>query len=50
VFVVGGVRIDGVRCWRFKDRGWMMIVVEGVRMDGVCCLMCKDRWCLVFEV
>jgi len=49
VFGVGGVRIEDVRCWRFKDRGWM-IVVEGVRMDDVCCLMCKDRWRLVLEV
>ena len=49
MFVVG-VRIDSFRCWRFKNRGWMVFVVGGVRVDGVCCLMCKDRWCLVMEV
>ena len=43
MFGVGGVRIDGVRCWRFKDGGWMMFFVEGVGIDGVCFLMCKDR-------
>ena len=48
MFVVGGVRIDGVCCWRCKVRwclllevlGWMMFVV------GVC----KDGWRLLFEL
>ena len=36
MFVVGGVRLDGVCCWRCKDKGWMVFVV-GVRIDGICC-------------
>jgi len=47
VFGDGGVRIDGVRCWKFKDRGWMMFVVGCVRIDDVCCWRCKDTWCLL---
>ena len=45
VFVVGGVRIDGLCFWRSEDR-WF--VVGGVRIDD-CCWRCKDRWCLLLE-
>ena len=48
MFVVGGVRLDGV-CWRCKDKGWMVFVVD-VRTGGVCCWRCKIRWCLLLEV
>ena len=45
MFVVGGVRIDGLCFWRSEDR-WF--VVGGVRIDD-CCWRCKDRWCLLLE-